>query len=163
ALVLHEHAGIVAAVDRVLGGAAVQRVLAPVHAGAEQMAFGQAEIGLCRCAVAVGLGAAEVSAVAVVVGFVVAAAGADGAVESIRRRVAQFAAPDLLPGFGVVVVAGVLVLTVGAQGRAFDGQGVAQCVAAAQAQRLVAVAVAVGLVGEAAGEQRARAAAGIDA
>ncbi len=162
-LVLHEHAGVVAAVDQIARAAAIQVVLAPVHAGAEQLAVGDAHVGLHRGAVAVGLRGAQPDVVVVVVRLVVGTADVGGQGEALARRVADLAAQHLLQGFGVVVVAVVVVLAFGAQRGAFHAQAVGQRVAAAQAHRQVAVAVAVGFVGAAAGEGDWITVAGVDA
>ncbi|KAG0781167.1 hypothetical protein G6F22_009704 [Rhizopus arrhizus] len=164
ALVLHEHAGVATAVDEVARAAAIQVVFAPVHAGAQQLAFGQADIALQRGAVAVGLRTAEYARCAIVVRFVVAAADVGSERHAFGGGVAQLAGQHLLAGFGVVVVAVVMVPAVGAQRAAFHVPLVVEGVAATQALGQVAVAVAVVFVGKATGsEHRGRAAAGIDA
>src|SRR5690606_35136431 len=89
----------------------------------------------------------------VVVGLVVGAADADIDVGAVVRAPAQVATEHLLPVVGLVAAehaAVVLVERIGHQRMALHVHGLSQLAATAQAHRRVAVAVAVGLVGEAA-------------
>ncbi len=99
ALVLHEYAGVAAAVDQVTRAAAIQVVFAPVHACAQQLALGHAEIALQGGAVAVGLCAATCTEVAEVVRLVVTAADVGGECQALGRGVAHLAGQHLLAGF----------------------------------------------------------------
>src|SRR5690606_37991035 len=163
ALVLHEHTGVVAAFDQVIDAAAVQAVIAPVHAGAEQVAGGDGDVGLHRCAVAMRLGAADGTERTTIVRFVVAATDAGRHRQAFGRGIAHLSTQYLLQRFGVVVVAVVVVLAFGTQRAAFHAPLFVEGVSTARALGQVAVPIAVGFVGAAAGEGRRRAAAGVDA
>src|SRR5690606_31835452 len=92
-----------------------------------------------------------------------------GDVDAVGRRPGQPRSEDLLHVLGEVLETAVeLVAGLGAQRVALQFQRLAQPHAAAQVDRAVAVTVAVGFVGEAAGAERrvrrgSRAAAGVDA
>ena len=163
-LVLGEHAGVVAAVH-IVGGAAGDAVAQPVRAGGQLLARLEQEITLQRGLVAAGLQPTDEAGAAEVVRFVAAAPERGLPGHARGRRVAQLAGVHLLHGFGVVGPAAVVVVVaLGAQRAAFQGPGIAELAAAAQAGRTVAIAVTVGLVGEAARAPAGRGAvAGVDA
>src|SRR5690606_38973896 len=175
ALVFGEHAGVVALGDGECRGA-FHRVALPVGAGAEQVARVEPDVGLQRGGLAAGVEVADAGAAAGVVvegvlGAVVVAAQLRGDVDAVVRRPGQLRAQHLLHVLGDVAAARAavdLVARLRAQRIALQFQRPAQSHAAAQVDRAVAVAVAVGLVDEAAGAERrtgrgSGAAAGVDA
>src|SRR3546814_84936 len=138
------------------------RVARPVGAGAEQVARVEPEVGLQRGGLAAGVEMADASAAAGVVvervlGAVVVAAELRGDVDAVGWRPGQLRAQYLLHVLGEVAAedaAVELVARLRAQRIAPQIQRIAQLHAAAQVDRAVAVAVAVGLVDEAAGAER---------
>src|SRR5690606_38746459 len=145
-LVLGEGGAVVALVGDV-HGVAVDTVAYPVHAHAEQVVAGQAEVALQAGAVAVGVEEADVGAVVELVGGIHVAAGRELELGGVGWSPAHAAADHLLQGLGAVAVVAVeVVLTLAAQplGRQLP---MAEVDARTQRERVLDVAVEVGFGG----------------
>ncbi|MNN00589.1 hypothetical protein D3C81_1131850 [compost metagenome] len=156
ALVLDEHAGVVAVLHVERGGAG-DLVVLPVGAGGQLLAFGELDVALHAGGVTTRIEVAGEGAGAagseVVVGLVAVAADLCGQLERVGHGPCQLAAVDLLHVVGFVAAkdaAVVFVEAVGIEHVAFQAQRVGQCIAGAHVDGGVAVAIAVRLIGEAA-------------
>ncbi len=138
-------------IDRVLG-VAVDAVALPVVAEAEQCAA-ERDVALQRAEFAVRVEGIGVDAVQIIVGKVDALAETERQGDVRGRLVVQLAADHLRNGVRFIAeTAVVVVVALGAERAQVGIPGVVETIAALQRQRGVAIAVAIGLVGEAAGK-----------